>query len=213
MAAYLTIRNDRDQSVTVTGMRSDQFQRVELHDTRVIDGVASMVKQNQFTIPAGGELTLKPGGKHIMLIGPKSPMEFGARIRGLVEFSNVEPVFISFSLRPVVERRTKTPLSPQDTDTGQRRDNPSELKGVEHKHMMEMSVDDMEPTPPVPDQPVDPTTPERPPLNNPVSGESDAQPASKTDTTTRRSNQSAEDELDDIINSIPAPLTRPGNNR
>jgi copper(I)-binding protein len=70
-AAYFTIRNGTDQTVRLTGASSPSAESVEIHETTMqADGTMSMVEVPEgFEIPAGGELELTQGGKHLMLIG------------------------------------------------------------------------------------------------------------------------------------------------
>lgn len=54
--------------------------RVELHETRVADGVASMERVANLVIPAGGTLEFKPGGKHAMLFGLDPALKPGGEV-------------------------------------------------------------------------------------------------------------------------------------
>lgn len=64
-AAFATLENPTDADITVTGASSDAAGVVELHE--VVDG-AMQPKDGGFTVPAGGELALQPGGLHLMLM-------------------------------------------------------------------------------------------------------------------------------------------------
>lgn len=80
-AVYLTIANagatpDRLVSVETTAAR-----RVEIHDTVITDGVARMTAlPDGVEVPAGGEATLAPRGRHVMLMGLTAPLADGARV-------------------------------------------------------------------------------------------------------------------------------------
>lgn len=70
-AAFGTLRNDSDEDILLEGVSSDAAEQGELHVT-VDDGSGSMVMQQAeegFSVPAGGELVLEPGGNHLMLMG------------------------------------------------------------------------------------------------------------------------------------------------
>ncbi|MGH1537629.1 MAG: copper chaperone PCu(A)C [Gammaproteobacteria bacterium] len=71
MAGYVTINNNTDQDRILTSAKSEQFNVVEIHRTVVVDGVASMRRQADLPIPAGGSLVLEPGSYHLMLLTPK----------------------------------------------------------------------------------------------------------------------------------------------
>ena len=74
-AAYMTIRNKGHVSRELTGARSDAAEKVELHRTLIEDGVARMQPVDELQIPVGGEVVLKPGGLHLMLIRPSALKE------------------------------------------------------------------------------------------------------------------------------------------
>ena len=76
-AGYLVISNPSDRPIHLVGVSSPQYQMAELHLSKVEGGVATMIKQGQITIPAKGELAMKPGGFHIMLMHPKAPLKAG----------------------------------------------------------------------------------------------------------------------------------------
>ncbi|GIX21460.1 MAG: hypothetical protein KatS3mg121_0243 [Gammaproteobacteria bacterium] len=77
LAAYFTIENPGSADRVLRRFRSDDFARVELHETRLEDGVAHMVPVPALTVPAGGRVALAPGGLHLMLIEPKRPLRAG----------------------------------------------------------------------------------------------------------------------------------------
>lgn len=70
-AAYFTIVNGTDDTVRLTGASTPVAERVEIHETTMgADGQMSMAEvEGGFEIPAGDELVLEPGGKHLMMMG------------------------------------------------------------------------------------------------------------------------------------------------
>lgn len=75
---YLTLHNRSRDAVTIERIGSPEFARVEMHETVLQDGVASMQPLDGLSIPAGGSVEFKMGGKHVMLTGgdsaPGSPV-------------------------------------------------------------------------------------------------------------------------------------------
>ncbi len=69
-AAFGTLVNAGDSDITVTAATSDVATTTELHETVQNDdgAVAMQPKEGGFTIPAGGEHELAPGGDHLMLM-------------------------------------------------------------------------------------------------------------------------------------------------
>lgn len=78
-AAFGTIRNTTDKDVTVVSATTPASPVVELHETVMgANGTMQMqAKQGGFVVPAKGELTLEPGGSHIMLMGLPKPVLAG----------------------------------------------------------------------------------------------------------------------------------------
>ena len=69
-AGYLSITNNADSSISITRVASPQFGSVELHESRIVDGVARMRPIERLEIDSGATLTLERGGKHLMLMQP-----------------------------------------------------------------------------------------------------------------------------------------------
>lgn len=80
LAAYMQIDNGGAQDRTLVGASSPQFETVEIHRTEIVDGVARMLPQERLVIPAGGGVTLEPGGLHLMLIQSRQPLTQGDQV-------------------------------------------------------------------------------------------------------------------------------------
>ena len=77
LAAYMVIHNAGAASAEISLITSPDFGHVEMHRTVVENGVASMVPIGKLEIPPGEQITLKPGGTHLMLIDPRRPLHEG----------------------------------------------------------------------------------------------------------------------------------------
>ena len=75
-------------SVTLISVRSPNYQRIELHLSEVQNGVATMRKKKNLTIPAGGEVKLMPGSLHLMLVNPVTEIKMGDKIKMTLTFLN-----------------------------------------------------------------------------------------------------------------------------
>lgn len=77
-AAYMTLRNLTDRDFEVVAAESPAAHVTELHD-HVQDraGIMRMRQVESIVIPANGEVELKPGGLHVMLIGLLEPLRDG----------------------------------------------------------------------------------------------------------------------------------------
>jgi copper(I)-binding protein len=76
-AGYFTIENGTSKDVEVKSLSSPVFESVEMHETRTENGVSSMHALDALHVPAGGKVTFAPGGKHLMLMGPRSALDPG----------------------------------------------------------------------------------------------------------------------------------------
>jgi len=81
MAGYLQIKNNSNHVMILKSISTNDFDRVEMHQTITNEGVASMVKQTSVEIPANGKVTFQRGGLHLMLIGPKRKLKRGDTVK------------------------------------------------------------------------------------------------------------------------------------
>jgi periplasmic copper chaperone A len=98
-AAYMTISNQSGKPLTLVGVQSQDFERVEIHRTVEKDGMASMVKQEQVAIAPGATLTLAPGGYHVMLIGFKRALKAGESVPLTLNFAGGASQTLSVPVR------------------------------------------------------------------------------------------------------------------
>ncbi len=99
LAAYITVRNDDAQTVQVTAMSSDLGGDMELHETRMVEGVARMRRVDPFEIPAGGEVSMAPGGMHLMIHGAQRVPAAGETVTMQLELSDGRMLEYTASVR------------------------------------------------------------------------------------------------------------------
>lgn len=113
-AAYFTITNDGEADDVLLSASAGGFGSVELHDTVVEGGAASMVEQTDgIPIPAGGSVTLEPGGLHVMLISAEDAIAAGDEIEITLEFEEAGEVVIVSTVRD----RGEDDPQPMDMDS------------------------------------------------------------------------------------------------
>ena len=99
-AAFMTITNATSQDDRVVSAETSVAQRAELHETMELDGVMRMIPQpDGFPLPAGATLELKPGGKHIMLVGLVNPLAPGETYQLTLNFERAGPITIEVPVR------------------------------------------------------------------------------------------------------------------
>ncbi|MDJ0832634.1 MAG: copper chaperone PCu(A)C [Gammaproteobacteria bacterium] len=98
-AGYMSIENNSEQQLEIIAFQSDAFERVEMHETLMQDGIMKMQEQESFILPARSRVELNPGGKHLMLISPKQAMQLGDDINLVVTFSDNSTQAIQLEVR------------------------------------------------------------------------------------------------------------------
>lgn len=104
-AIYLTAANNGGTGDRLTGA-SSATGNASLHVTQSVDGIARMrpVPQSEgLALPAGDELTLRPGGAHIMLTGLRRPLRAGDTIPLTLVFAGSGATPIEVPVRPAGE--------------------------------------------------------------------------------------------------------------
>ena len=91
--SFGTLVNSTDADITVTGGSSPVAGMVELHEVVMAEGEMVMQpKPGGFVVPAGGSLTLEPGGLHVMLMGLKESIAPGTDVPITLTLSNGESI-------------------------------------------------------------------------------------------------------------------------
>lgn len=89
-AAFGVLENTGDEDVVVTAATTTASEMLELHET-VENEAGEMIMREidgGFTIPAGGELDLEPGGNHLMLMGLTDPIAAGDEVVFTLTFAD-----------------------------------------------------------------------------------------------------------------------------
>ncbi|MEO5339087.1 MAG: copper chaperone PCu(A)C [Magnetococcus sp. MYC-9] len=99
LAAYMVMHNTGTVGKTVVGANTPLFARVEFHETLHQGGVATMVARDSLVVDAGGQVVLKPGGYHMMLLAPVKPLKAGDRVPLLLQLSDGSRVAVEAEVR------------------------------------------------------------------------------------------------------------------
>ncbi len=79
-AGLMTVVNETDSDIEISSITAQGFERVEMHKTEVVDGVARMRQEHELNVPAKDSLILKNGGYHMMLYTPERSFAEGDMI-------------------------------------------------------------------------------------------------------------------------------------
>ena len=98
-AAYMIIENLSSQPKILTSATCDAFKSIEIHRTVSHNGMMKMEPQPQLPIAANDQVTLAPGGYHLMLMGSKKPLRAGDEVNLLLKFADGEEITITAEVR------------------------------------------------------------------------------------------------------------------
>lgn len=101
MAAYLTINNATEDSNALISVNSSCCKKVEIHQSLVKNGQATMLQRKSIHLPAETNISFEPGGLHLMLIEPGKRLREGDIIELEFTFSSHEPVKVKAAVRKV----------------------------------------------------------------------------------------------------------------
>ena len=79
-AGFGRIENACAATVAVTGVTSSDYADASLHETRVVAGVSKMRGLPSLAVPARGNVEMKPGGIHLMMMDPKRALRPGDHV-------------------------------------------------------------------------------------------------------------------------------------
>jgi copper(I)-binding protein len=99
-AGYLIAKNNSDKPVSIIGVSSEAFARIEMHESVYKDGTARMLKKDSVTIPASSGMHFSSGGLHLMLIGATQPLPLGSKVSLEFELSNAEKISVMAVVKP-----------------------------------------------------------------------------------------------------------------
>ena len=70
--AYMDVQNRTSEPITLVGASAVTVRAMEIHTTRMDDGVMRMRRLTSVEIPPGETVRFEPGGRHLMLFGVRS---------------------------------------------------------------------------------------------------------------------------------------------
>jgi copper(I)-binding protein len=98
-AGYLTIENNSDKPIVLTGITAENFSRAEIHDMRMEQGKMIMQQLETIVIDPHTRLELQPGGKHLMLMQPKKSLKAGEKTSVVLVFKGEKRIPVSMEVR------------------------------------------------------------------------------------------------------------------
>jgi copper(I)-binding protein len=99
-AVFLLLVNDGGEADRLIGGKTDVAEVVEIHET-VMEGEVMKMRMlpDGLQVPAKGEVLLKPGGYHVMLIGIKQELKVGDRFTVELQFEKSGTITVEPEVR------------------------------------------------------------------------------------------------------------------
>ena len=94
-AGYMTLLNAGPEEVTLVKVESDSYEMIEVHEMAAVDGLMEMREVTDMTIPANGQIQLKPGGMHLMLKQPRRHLTTGQKVDMTLTFKSGKKQWVS----------------------------------------------------------------------------------------------------------------------
>jgi len=94
-AGYMTLVNVSAEDVILLEVESNAFDKVEVHEMKMIDGMMEMNQLTDLVIPAKDQIQFEPGGKHLMMMGPKKHFTKGQKVEMTLTFKSGKKQIVS----------------------------------------------------------------------------------------------------------------------
>ena len=99
---YFKVANRGDTDDRLVRVTAEGAGRAEIHEMAMADGVMTMRHvPGGLTVPAGGELVLKPGGFHVMFMDLQHPLKKGDKVSGTLTFEKAGTVVVEFAVEAI----------------------------------------------------------------------------------------------------------------
>lgn len=98
-AVYMTVVNKGQVGDRLVGVKTNEAKRAEIHTHLMADGIARMRRVDDIPVTAGGTITMKPGGFHVMLMRPSGSVKEGAEIPLTLVFEKAGEVDVMVKVR------------------------------------------------------------------------------------------------------------------
>ena len=97
-ACYLTLTANTDDRLVA--VETPAAARVEAHEMDMAGGVMRMRRlDGGLALPRGEAVAFAPGGKHLMIVGPKAPMTAGTGVPLVLEFEKAPRRAVTATVR------------------------------------------------------------------------------------------------------------------
>lgn len=93
-SVYVPLLNKGKADDALVSVTTPVAESAMLHESKVVDGVSRMTELDTIVLPAGKPVAMRPGGKHIMLMGLKQQLVEGQRFPLTLKFQQAGAVTV-----------------------------------------------------------------------------------------------------------------------
>ena len=101
--AYMTLANNTAEVIVVQDVSSPDFASVELHETRIDNGISRMHPVDRLEIPPRSSLALQEGGIHLMLMKPTTAPQPDQPVRFRIRYDSDGVVIVNAVMQARVQ--------------------------------------------------------------------------------------------------------------
>jgi copper(I)-binding protein len=95
-AGFMTLKNPDAKPDALVAVASPLAKVVQVHQSSMSGGMASMKEVIRVAIPAGGAVTFAPGGYHLMFVGLTKAVKVGDTVPATLTFASGAKLKVSF---------------------------------------------------------------------------------------------------------------------
>lgn len=95
-AGFMTLKNPDAKPDALVSVQSPIARSVQIHQSSMGGGMASMKQLSRVELPPGGSVTFGPGGYHLMLIELTKPVKVGDTAPATLTFASGARIKVSF---------------------------------------------------------------------------------------------------------------------
>jgi len=106
-AAFMTVNNHQDKDCKLVGAASPVANSAEIHEHSHKNGKMSMRRVSSLVVPAGGSVSLVPGGYHLMMFGLGNSLKEGEAHTITLSFEGCDELSIDVPVQSVLNEKAK----------------------------------------------------------------------------------------------------------